>query len=64
MARYIVTRLAQGVFAVFLLSVLVFILARATGDPLQLFLPLEAPLEQQEAIARSLGLDKSYRSSL
>ena len=60
MARYLVMRLAQGMLAIFLLSVLVFILARATGDPLQLFLPLEAPIEQQEAIARSLGLDKSY----
>ena len=58
MAAYVANRLFQGLLAVVLLTVLIFVLARATGDPLQLFLPLDAPPEVQRAIARSLGLDR------
>ncbi len=60
MLKYIFRRLGQGLLAVFLLSALIFVLARATGDPLQLFLPLDASVELQEAMARSLGLDRPY----
>jgi peptide/nickel transport system permease protein len=58
MRGFILTRLAQSVVALALLSVIVFVLARATGDPLTLILPMSAT-DEDYANARSyLGLDR------
>jgi ABC-type dipeptide/oligopeptide/nickel transport system permease component len=57
MARFVLTRLLQSLVALAMLSVVVFALARATGDPLHLILPMGAT-EQDYANARQyLGLD-------
>jgi peptide/nickel transport system permease protein len=58
MRRFILTRLVQSLVALALLSVIVFVLARATGDPLTLILPMSAT-DEDYANARSyLGLDR------
>jgi peptide/nickel transport system permease protein len=60
MWRFLGTRLVQALVALAILSVVVFILARATGDPLHLILPMVAS-EEDYANARSyLGLDQPY----
>jgi peptide/nickel transport system permease protein len=46
--------------ALAILSVVVFILARATGDPLHLILPMSATQEDYAEARRYLGLDRSY----
>ena len=46
--------------ALAILSVVVFILARATGDPLQLILPMSATPEDYADARRYLGLDRPY----
>ena len=46
--------------ALAILSVVVFILARATGDPLQLILPMSATPEEYAEARRYLGLDRPY----
>jgi len=46
--------------ALAILSVVVFILARATGDPLQLILPMSATPEDYAEARRYLGLDRPY----
>ena len=42
MARFLLTRLIQSVATLILLSLVIFVLARATGDPLTLILPMVA----------------------
>jgi peptide/nickel transport system permease protein len=46
--------------ALAILSVVVFILARATGDPLTLILPMSASQEDYDNARRYLGLDRPY----
>ncbi len=46
--------------ALAILSVVVFILARATGDPLHLILPMSASEEDYAYARRYLGLDRPY----
>ena len=60
MIRFILSRLAQSLVALAILSVVVFILARATGDPLQLILPMSATPEDYAEARRYLGLDRPY----
>lgn len=65
MARFILTRLVQSLVALAILSVVVFVLARATGDPLQLILPMVATEEDYANARRYLGLDQPlYRQYL
>src|SRR5918992_5976797 len=56
--RYIVMRFLQSLLALIILSGLVFLLARATGDPLMLILPMQASEEDYANARRILGLDK------
>jgi peptide/nickel transport system permease protein len=58
MSRYLTIRLLEGVVALFVASVMVFGLARLTGDPVQMMLPDTAGQAEQEALSRQLGLDK------
>src|ERR671919_689327 len=60
MIRFIALRLLQSLIALALLSVVVFVLARATGDPLHMILPMSATEEDYENARRYLGLDRSY----
>ncbi len=58
MQRYILHRSAQGLLAVVVISMVVFALARVTGDPTQVLLPDEASEEQILATQIEWGLDK------
>jgi peptide/nickel transport system permease protein len=58
MQRYIVVRLLQSLLALLILSALIFLLARATGDPLMLILPMQASEEDYANARRLLGLDR------
>jgi peptide/nickel transport system permease protein len=58
MTRYVVIRLLQGIIALIIATILVFWLARLTGDPTTLLLPDNVPKEQRERLAANLGLDK------
>ena len=60
MFRFVFFRLLQSLVALAMLSVVVFVLARATGDPLHMILPMSAT-EEDYAYARAyLGLDRPY----
>jgi peptide/nickel transport system permease protein len=59
MARFIIIRLLQSVVALIGISILIFVLVRASGDPTDLY---RTSLSSEEDIARirhNLGLDKS-----
>lgn len=58
MTRFLVARVTQGLIALLVLSLVVFLMTRASGDPRGLLLPIEATQEDHARLARELGLDK------
>jgi peptide/nickel transport system permease protein len=58
--RFVVSRLLQSLVALAILSVVVFVLARTTGDPLHLILPMSATEEDYRNARQYLGLDRPY----
>jgi peptide/nickel transport system permease protein len=58
MQRYILLRLLQSLLALFVMTIIVFSLARLTGDPLDVLLPMEAGEGERERVAKHWGLDK------
>lgn len=58
MQRYILMRALQGLITIFLVSMLVFWLARLSGDPLDVMMPPEASAEDFARARHHLGLDK------
>lgn len=58
MQRYIVRRLIQAAVTLFLVSVIVFVLGRLTGDPVALLLSEYSTQEDKILLTRQLGLDK------
>ena len=59
MGRYLSARLTQGVIVILGVSVLVFVVTRMVGDPVNFILPLSASPEQRDALRESLGFDDS-----
>lgn len=58
MQRYIATRVFHSFIALIAISVIVFGLARITGNPLDVLLPLEATAEDFARMEKVWGLDK------
>jgi peptide/nickel transport system permease protein len=58
MQRYIARRLLQSILTILVMSIIVFSLARVTGNPLDVLLPLEATPDDYERVAKHWGLDK------
>lgn len=59
MSRFIVVRLIQTIIALFGISILIFVLVRASGDPTDLFRTPSTTEEEIANIKEVLGLDKS-----
>ncbi|MCA9824093.1 MAG: ABC transporter permease [Dehalococcoidia bacterium] len=60
MPRYVVERLAQAVVTIWIVTVVVFVLARLSGDPINLLVSPEATQAELEIVRRDYGLDKSW----
>ena len=60
MIRFVLVRVLQSLVALAMLSVVVFVLARATGDPLTMVLPMGATEEDYANARAYLGLDRPY----
>ncbi len=58
MLPYLTRRAVHSAFALLGLLIAVFFLARLTGDPTDLFLPLDASLEDRVEFARKHGYDR------
>jgi peptide/nickel transport system permease protein len=56
--RYIANRVLQSLVNLLFITVLVFLLARAIGDPADVFIPDELPPEAVDVFREKLGLDK------
>ena len=59
MQRFILIRFVQAILALWVVSIIVFGLARITGNPLDTLLSFEAGPEQRAAVEAYWGLDKS-----
>ena len=58
--RFVAVRIVQSLVALAILSIVVFVLARATGDPLSMVLPMGATPEDYANARAYLGLDRPY----
>lgn len=58
MASHLLKRVAEMLGALALMSVIVFLLGRLSGDPVSLLLSEYATVEDQERLTRELGLDQ------
>jgi peptide/nickel transport system permease protein len=58
MQRYIARRALHSLLAILAMSLIVFSLARISGNPLDVMLPLEATPEDYERVSRHWGLDQ------
>ena len=58
MQRYIIRRVGEAVLALFVLSIIIFLMVRLTGDPALLMLPPDAGLDALEDLRHSMGVDK------
>jgi len=58
MQRYIAVRVLQSLLAVLVMSVIVFGLARLSGNPIDVMLPIEAEQEDYDRLTKYWGLDK------
>jgi len=59
MIGFVFDRLIQAVLTLFAISIIVFALSRATGSPVDLFLPADATEEDVAQIEERLGLHRS-----
>ena len=58
MQRYIVLRILQAIAALLVISMIVFALARVTGDPVAILLPEDAPQKVVDQVREKWGLDQ------
>jgi peptide/nickel transport system permease protein len=56
--RFLAQRLVQGAIVVVGVTVLVFVVTRMIGDPVNFILPLSASQEQRDALRADLGFDQ------
>lgn len=60
MQRFLVRRFILTIFTLFIVSVVIFAMARISGDPRTIMLGDFFTQEQYEAVGQKLGLDQSY----
>ena len=58
MGRFILIRTLQSIASLLAVTIVIFCLARLTGDPAQMLIPDEWSAEQAEVLRAHLGLDK------
>ena len=58
MGRFLLGRLLQAILALIFLSVLIFVLSRTLGSPLDTLIPVDAPPEVEERLIKHMGLDQ------
>jgi peptide/nickel transport system permease protein len=55
--RYVIRRLVQAIVVLWLLTVIVFVISRLSGSPVDLLVPPGTPPSQRAALSHQLGLD-------
>jgi peptide/nickel transport system permease protein len=62
MGRFIARRILQGAVLLILVTAIVFVLGRMTGNPVDMMLPEDATAEDRERLIRTLDLDGPIHS--
>ena len=57
-ASFLTARALRALVAIWLVSTVVFVVMRLSGDPVPLLLPADAPRSEYERVARELGTDR------
>ncbi len=60
MQRYIVMRVGQSLIALIILSMIIFVLGRVSGDPVIILLPPDATKEAEDKLRAALRLDQPW----
>ncbi len=60
MALYILSRIIQGAFAIWGVTVIIFIAVRISGDAASLLIPQDADPQEAEVVRQLYGLDQPY----
>ena len=58
LGAFLVRRLVRTLIALWLVSTVVFVVMRLSGDPVPLLLPPDAPVAEMERVRHDLGLDR------
>src|SRR5919108_4864397 len=58
LVAFLAARLVRALIAVWLVSTVVFVVMRLSGDPVPLLLPADAPRSEYARVARELGTDR------
>lgn len=64
MGRYLAGRLGQGLIVIFGVTIVVFVVTRLIGDPVDFILPLSASVEQRDQLRADLGFDEPIVTQL
>lgn len=56
--KHLLSSLIQGLIVLFIVTVIVFLVNRLTGDPVEAMVPMDATKETRDDLRRELGLDK------
>jgi peptide/nickel transport system permease protein len=56
--KYVINKLIQSVVTLFIISIVIFVATRSSGDPLQSLLDDKASEEQRQYLTHELGLDQ------
>jgi ABC-type dipeptide/oligopeptide/nickel transport system permease component len=64
MQRYILRRLLQGLLVLFILALVIFALARVSGNPIDLLVREDATAEDRAHLQKALGLDRPVHEQL
>src|SRR4030095_3927985 len=64
MQRFVLRRLAQSAVLLVVLALVVFAMARLTGNPADLLLPEDTTREDREAMLKPLALDRPTHEQL
>src|SRR2546428_11846226 len=59
MQRYIARRVLQSFLAIWVMSLIVFCLARLSGNALDVMLPMESTQEDYDRLAKDWGVDQA-----
>src|SRR5258708_35535770 len=59
LVTFLASRLTRALIAVWLVSTVVFVVMRLSGDPVPLLLPADAPRSEYARVAKELGTDRA-----
>jgi len=60
MWRFLVVRTAQGIMTLLAVTLIIFIISRLTGDPVNFLMPQEATIEARNALREALGFNRPW----